>query len=420
MQARFLYHSKIVIKLNLSYFISKRISKAEKGSFSSTIHIVSVVSIALGLATMIVAFLILFGFKNEIRDKLVSFGAHFQISQFSLSNTVDTNPVSVNGIFAGAAASYDFIDHVQSYAYKAGLLRTDEEVYGVMLKGVGPDFDLDRFRQNIVEGSFIQFPDSGYSSQTVLSRKIARALQLDIGSDVIMMFIQNDQTRYRRLEVAGIYDTGMEEFDDKIILGDLGLIQRLNNWPDTLVGGVEVYIKDFNQLDKAEEKLFDEVGYNLYVEKITDAYMEVFDWLALINQNVYIFLSIILFIACFNMVSALLILIMERTQMIGVLKAMGAQNRQIRGIFMNNGLLLIVKGLFWGNLVGIGFGVLQYYFKIFPLDPENYYMNYVPIDWNWPTIFLLNLLTLAIVGSALLIPTLIISRINPIRSIRFD
>src|SRR5690606_24380094 len=151
---------------------------------------------------------------------------------------------------------------------------------------------------------------------------IANALQLSVGSDVIIMFIQSDQTRYRRLQVAGIYDTGMEEFDDRIILGDLALIQRMNQWPDTLVGGLEVYVKDFNKLDKAEEVLFDEVGYNLYVEKITDAYMEVFDWLSLINQNVYIFLTIILFIACFNMVSALLILIMERTQMIGVLKAL--------------------------------------------------------------------------------------------------
>lgn len=411
---------KILIKLNLSYFISKRISKAEKGSFSSTIHTISVVSISLGLATMIVAFLILFGFKREIREKLVSFGAHFQISQFTLSNAVDHDPISINNVFAKEVGEYDFIDHVQKYAYKPGLLRTPEEVYGVLLKGVAEDFDLDRFKQNMVEGRFIQFADSGYSSETVISRKIANALQLSVGSDVIIMFIQSDQTRYRRLQVAGIYDTGMEEFDDRIILGDLALIQRMNQWPDTLVGGLEVYVKDFNKLDKAEEVLFDEVGYNLYVEKITDAYMEVFDWLSLINQNVYIFLTIILFIACFNMVSALLILIMERTQMIGVLKALGADNRQIRRIFINNGLFLVLKGLFWGNIVGIGFGVLQERFKIFPLDPENYYMSFVPIDWNWFTIAGLNLLTLTIVGAAMMIPTVIISRINPIRSIRFD
>jgi lipoprotein-releasing system permease protein len=406
--------------LNLYYFISKRISKAEKSSFSATIHTVSVASIALGLATMIVAFLILFGFRSVIRDKLVSFGAHFQITRFSLTNSFERDPISVNEVFIDNAYQADYIDHIQNYAYKAGLLRTEDEVYGVIIKGVGEDFAFDRFSQNMVAGEFINFPDSGYSNDVVMSRKIANALQLDTSDNVIMVFVQDGRTRYRRLDIRGIYDTGMEEFDDRIILGDLKMIQRLNDWPDTLVGGVEIFIKDFTQLDRVEDELFDEVGYNLYVEKITDQYREVFDWLSLINQNVYIFLGIILFVACFNMISALLILIMERTQMIGILKAVGAANRQIRKIFMANGLLLIGKGLLWGNIIGIGFGAMQYYFRVFPLDPENYYMSYVPIEWNFLTIFLLNLLTLTIVGSALLIPTFIISRISPIKSIRFD
>jgi lipoprotein-releasing system permease protein len=369
---------------------------------------------------MIVAFLILFGFRSVIRDKLVSFGAHFQITRFSLTNSFERDPISVNEVFIDNAYQADYIDHIQNYAYKAGLLRTEDEVYGVIIKGVGEDFAFDRFSQNMVAGEFINFPDSGYSNDVVMSRKIANALQLDTSDNVIMVFVQDGRTRYRRLDIRGIYDTGMEEFDDRIILGDLKMIQRLNDWPDTLVGGVEIFIKDFTQLDRVEDELFDEVGYNLYVEKITDQYREVFDWLSLINQNVYIFLGIILFVACFNMISALLILIMERTQMIGILKAVGAANRQIRKIFMANGLLLIGKGLLWGNIIGIGFGAMQYYFRVFPLDPENYYMSYVPIEWNFLTIFLLNLLTLTIVGSALLIPTFIISRISPIKSIRFD
>jgi lipoprotein-releasing system permease protein len=379
-----------------------------------------VASIALGLATMIVAFLILFGFRSVIRDKLVSFGAHFQITRFSLTNSFEGDPISVNDVFLDGTGELDFIDHMQRYAYKAGLLRTEDEVYGVFLKGVGEDFDFSRFSQNMVAGGFINFPDSGNSNDVVMSRKIANSLMLDTGDNVIIVFVQDGRTRYRRLDIRGIYDTGMEEFDDRIILGDIKMIQRLNDWPDTLVGGIEIFIKDFNQLDKAEDELFDHVGYNLYVEKITDQYREVFDWLSLINQNVYIFLGIILFVACFNMISALLILIMERTQMIGILKAVGAANKQIRSIFMANGFLLIGKGLLLGNIIGIGFGALQYYFRIFPLDPENYYMSYVPIEWNFLTIFLLNLLTLVIVGSALMIPTFIISRISPIKSIRFD
>jgi lipoprotein-releasing system permease protein len=335
--------------LNLSYFISKRISKAEKSSFSATIHVVSVVSIALGLATMIMAFLILFGFKSTIREKLISFGAHFQITRFSLTNSYEGDPMSINEVFIDNGPK-DFIEHVQRYANKAGLLRTEDEVYGVLLKGVGDDFDQERFSQNMVAGTFIQFPDSGYSNDVVMSRKIAKALRLDTNDNVIMVFVQEGRTRYRRLDIRGIYDTGMEEFDDRIILGDIRMIQQLNAWPDTLVGGVEIFIKDFSQIEKMEEALFEEVGYNLYVEKITDQYREVFDWLALINQNVYIFLAIILFVACFNMISALLILIMERTQMIGILKALGATNKQVRSIFMSNGLYCSLSKVCYGAM----------------------------------------------------------------------
>ncbi len=406
--------------MNLSYFISKRISKEEKYSFSASIHVISIVSIALGLATMIMAFIILFGFKSVIREKLVSFGAHFQITRFSLSNSFEQDPISINEVFPENNEEYDYIDHVQRYAYKGGLLRTDDEVYGVLIKGVGEDFEKDRFNKNMVKGRFINYPDSGYTPEVVISKKISNALQLDTGSNVVVVFIHEGRTRYRRLDVRGIYDTGMEEFDETIILGDLKMIQNLNNWPDSLVGGVEVFIKDYNKLDQVGDQLYEKIGYDLYLDKITDQYREVFDWLSLINQNVYIFLGVILFVACFNMISALLILIMERTQMIGILKAIGATNKQIRVIFMTNGLILIAKGLFWGNLIGIGLGALQYYFKLFPLDPENYYMSYVPIEWNWTVILLLNLLTLFIVGMALLIPTYVISRISPIKSIRFD
>ena len=377
-------------------------------------------SIALGLATMIMAFIILFGFKSVIREKLVSFGAHFQITRFSLSNSFEQDPISINEVFPENNEEYDYIDHVQRYAYKGGLLRTDDEVYGVLIKGVGEDFEKDRFNKNMVKGRFINYPDSGYTPEVVISKKISNALQLDTGSNVVVVFIHEGRTRYRRLDVRGIYDTGMEEFDETIILGDLKMIQNLNNWPDSLVGGVEVFIKDYNKLDQVGDQLYEKIGYDLYLDKITDQYREVFDWLSLINQNVYIFLGVILFVACFNMISALLILIMERTQMIGILKAIGATNKQIRVIFMTNGLMLIAKGLFWGNLIGIGLGALQYYFKLFPLDPENYYMSYVPIEWNWTVILLLNLLTLFIVGMALLIPTYVISRISPIKSIRFD
>jgi lipoprotein-releasing system permease protein len=285
---------------------------------------------------------------------------------------------------------------------------------------VGTDFDSTRFKRNISQGSFIRYDSSGYSTDVLISQKIANTLLLDTGDNVRMYFIDPPNNRIRKLHVRGIYDTGIEEFDDQVILGDIRLIQRLNDWPDSLVGGFEVFLKSSGQADQAEEALQDELDYSLFVEKVSDKYVQIFEWLNLINNNVVVFLALILFVACFNITSILLILIMERTQMIGILKALGAKNRQIRRIFTYNGLLLVVKGMLIGNVIGIGFGLLQSYFKIIPLDPENYYMSFVPIQWDFLTIVLLNLLTFVVVALVLGIPTVVILRIDPIKAIRFD
>lgn len=405
--------------MNLAYFISKRINKSEANSFSGTIYKIAIASIAIGLAIMIISFLILGGFQTTIKDKIFSFGAHLQVTKYTFGNGYDENPISINTDIYQNPQNYDFIDHVQEFSYKAGLLKTEEEVQGVILKGIGKSFDTARFSKNVVDGSFIEFNDSAYSTEVMLSRKIANTLQLNVGEEVIIYFIQNPP-RFRKLKVKGIYDTGLEDFDEKVIIGDIAMIQRLNDWPDTLVGGVEIFINDFDKIDQAEEKLFDLADYDLFVEKVSDKYIQIFDWLTLLNKNVVIFLTLILFVACFNMVSILLILIMERTPMIGILKALGASNGQIRKVFVFNGVNLILKGLVWGNLIGIGFGFLQYYFKIIPLDPENYYMSFVPIQWNWPMVLALNVLTFLMVSLVLIIPTMIISRIDPIKAIHFD
>ena len=255
--------------------------------------------------------------------------------------------------------------------------------------------------------------------EIMLSRNIADKLLLDVGDDALLYFIQNPP-RVRRLTISGIYETGMEDFDEKIILGDIRLVQRINNWPDSLVGGFEIFVDDFTKATSYQNQLEDVVGYELYIEKISDKFAEIFDWLSLLNRNVVIFLSLTLFVACFNMVSILLILIMERTQMIGMFKALGAANKLIRRIFVYNGMRLIVKGLLLGNLIGIAFGVIQDRFQILTLDPKSYYMEFVPIGWNWGIIVMLNVLTFIMVTLVLSIPTMIISTISPIKSIRFD
>lgn len=406
--------------MNLPYFISKKISKAESKSFSATINKIAIASIAVGLAVMMISFLILDGFRKEVKDKIYSFSGHIQVTKYSLDNSMQEEPISTRNPLYQHPERFASVNHVQVFSHKAGLLKTEEEVLGAFVKGVGADFDSIRFKPNISRGQFIRFDSSGYSTDVLISQKIANTLLLDTGDNVRMYFIDPPNNRVRKLHVRGIYSTGIEEFDDQMIVGDIRLIQRLNNWPDTLVGGFEVFLTDSRQVAHTEEILQNELDYSLFVEKVSDKYVQIFEWLDLINNNVVVFLALILFVACFNIVSILLILIMERTQMIGILKALGARNGQIRRIFTYNGMLLIAKGMLIGNVIGIGFGLLQSHFKIIPLDPENYYMDFVPIQWDFLTIVLLNLLTFVIVGLVLGIPTIIILRIDPIKAIRFD
>ncbi len=405
--------------MNFPYFISKRITDKAQGSFSATISRIAVVSIAIGLSAMILSFFILGGFQETIKNKLYDFKGHLEITKYTFGNTYEDQPVNKKGDFYQNYKAFDYIEHVQEFAHKAALLKTKEEVQGVLLKGVGKSFDLERFRPNIVEGRFIEFKDSTYSKEIVISRKIASTLRLNLNDDVLIYFVQNPP-RFRKLHITGIYETGLEEIDEKIIIGDIALLQRINNWGDSLVSGFEVFVHDPSDLASIEEDLFRKVDVELYVDKISDKYRQLFDWLSLLDQNVNLLLSIILIIAVFNIVSILLILIMERTNMIGVFQAMGASRILIKRIFVYNGMILILKGLFWGNMIAVSIALLQDKFKIIPLDADNYYMHFVPIYWDFTAMLGLNMLTFIIVSLALWIPTVVISRIKPISAIRFD
>ncbi len=389
--------------------------------FSGTIHNVAIASVAIGISAMIISFMILGGFKSKINDKIFSFGGHLQVTRFSFNNTsYEEEPISRINNLTNLKADLDFIDVVQPYANKPGLIKANEEVMGVVLKGINPEFDFGRFDENMIAGRMIEFNDSTDSKEIVISNKISSLLRLKLDDEILIYFVQ-EPVRVRKLQIIGIYETGMEDFDEKIVLGDLKLIQKLNNWPDSLVGGFEIFVKDFDDVDFAYNYLDEYVlEPNLYVEKVTDVYPEIFDWLHLLDKNVVILIFFTLLVACINMTSILLILIMERTQMIGMLKALGCANKEIRKIFIYNGMNLIVKGLVWGNLIGLAIGAFQYFTKTIRLDPENYYMEYVPIQWDWDVIIWLNLLTFAIVSAVLIIPAIIITNINTIKSIRFD
>lgn len=406
--------------MNLSYFISKRITSQQEDSFSSTIHKIAIASIGVGLAVMIVSFLILNGFQETVKNKIYSFSGHLQVTKYTLGNSYEETPISTNNNVYTHPEKYDFIDHVQAYTHKAGLIKTDNEVLGIIFKGVTNRFDLNDFQDNIKEGRFVEFKSDTYAKEVMLSREIANKLKIKVNDEIVIHFFMNPP-RVRKLKVVGIYETNLSEYyDDKFVIGDMALIQRLNNWPDSLAGGMEVFIKDVNKVEQAEKQLDAVLDYDLFVEKIKDKYIQVFDWLMLISRQVNIFLAIILFVVCVNMISIILILIMERTQMVGLLKSLGATHRQIRRIFTYSGLQLIIKGLILGNLIGLGVCLIQYYFKVIPLNPADYYMSYVPIGWDWATVFWLNVLTFVVVALIILIPTSVIARINPIKTIRFD
>lgn len=405
--------------MNVPLYISRKISKPGSGSFSSLIHKIAIISIGVGLGIMIVSLIIMGGFKETITNKLIGFAGHLQITKYTLNSTYEELPISKEDSIFYLVNNLSYVQHVQGVAHKVGLIQTEDEIHGIVFKGVDENFNLSRFGQILQGGRVIDNSTEKVSNEIMVSKKIADLLKLKLNDEIRIYFIQNP-VRVRLFRIVGIYTSGMEEFDEKLLIGDIRVIQQLNDWNKELVGTLEIYIDDFNKLDEAEEDLFEKTQYDLYVDKITDKHIEIFDWLSLVNRNVTILLTLILFIASFNMISVLLILIMERTQMIGILKAVGATNKMIRKIFTYHGIRLIIWGLLWGNIIGLSFGYLQDKFKLIPLDPVNYYMEYVPIKWEWAGIMGLNLLTFSIVAIVLLIPTLLISRIDPIKSIRFD
>ncbi|AFM06134.1 ABC-type transport system, involved in lipoprotein release, permease component [Bernardetia litoralis DSM 6794] len=408
--------------MNFSLFIAKRIRSQKGSSFSKVITRIAIGSIALGIAALIISMAIFEGFKQTILDKIVSQTGHIQILKFDMNNSFETSPLSTQREFYEQLKNQDYISHIQPYTQKPVLLRTDEDLMGLVLKGVDNQYDTVSFKKNLIEGRFIHFDTSNYSKEIVISQSIKDKLRLKIGDDLLAFFLQ-DPPRQRKLEVVGIYQTGIEDFDERLVYCDQGLLQRLNSWGDTLVGGYEVFFNDyddFNNIDAIYDEMESNSDYDMYLQKVTNTFAHFFEWFSMVNKNVTIFLSVILFVALFNVISVLLILITERVTMIGMLKALGATSSQILKIFFQNGLVILWKGILIGNVIGVLFCLAQDTFKFIPLDIETYYMSSVPISWNIPLILMLNFGIITLVLFILWIPSIFISRIKPIRAIRFD
>ena len=399
---------------------------APLGSFSATVTRVGIASVAIGLTVLLVAFGILFGFKRTIQQKIFAFGAHLQVVRFSGNVSYDAPPVSRQDPAFARLKALPQVRHIQGVSTKAGILQTDDDLSGVVMKGVGPDYDWTLFGESLVAGKLPRFDAdtaNGYSTQLLISQVIARQLNLRVGQSAILNFTGTGagQTglRPRKMTVVGIYETGLEEGDKTFVIGDGRLVQRLNRWGPDSVGSYEIFVREFSRLTEAFQATMSQIPPDMRLIKVTDQYSTLFDWMVLLDRNTAVFIGLILFVACFNMGSVLLVLMMERTPMIGLLKALGSPNALLRRMFVVVGLNIVGWGIGIGNALGLGLCWLQYRYKLIPLDAKNYYMTYVPIVWDWPVIGLINAAVLALIAVALWVPTLIINRIDPVKALIF-
>lgn len=411
--------------MNLEFFIAKRLisTKKYKSSISAPIIKIAIAAIAIGVIMMLVSFATGMGLQEKIREKIAAFNGHILIESYdNNSSQVSLMPISLNQDFYPDFKNVSGISHVQAVATKAGIIRTETDFEGVIVKGVGADFKWENFEDFLAEGELPDFKEK-LNEDVLISQYQANRLGLKIGDKVITYFPREgfDKTPLlRAFVVKGIYNSGFQEFDELYMLADIRHIQRLNSWEKDQVGGFEVFIDDFNQLDQKGAEVYDNTSSFLDTRTIKQKYYSIFEWLSLFDFNIALIIGIMILVAGINMITALLVLILERTQMIGILKALGGGDWSIRKIFLYNAAYLIVLGLFWGNLIGLGLLFIQKYFKLFPLNPQTYYVTEVPVYIGWEYILAVNLGTLILCVLMLLIPSIIISKISPVKAMKFD
>ncbi len=414
--------------MNFPFFIAKRIHFTDDGKrrVSRPAVRIAMLGIAVGLMVMMITLAIVMGFKKEVRNKIVGFGSHIQVMRFDNNSTYETRPIAVSDSMIASLSHLSGIRHVQRVASKPGIIKTDDQFQGVVFKGVGNDFDWNFFQQNMVAGTRFADNDSLPSNQVVVSKDIADKLHLKVGSSFIAYFLQT-RLQARKFHVTGIYSTNFGDFDKLYILCDIRTIQQLNNWQPDEISELEISIKDFNQLDALSDTVYfhvanriDRNGTAYYSQSIKDLNPQLFAWLGLFDMNVWVILILMMAVSGFVMISGLLILILERIQMIGILKALGCSNWDIRKIFLYHSGFLILKGMFWGNLLSLTFIIVQRTTGLIPLDPTNYYVSAVPVDLHVATFLLLNLAVFVISTIMLVGPSYLITKISPVSAIRYE
>jgi len=394
--------------------------KGSRGNYSRPVIRIAIVAIALSLTIMFVSIAILTGFQQEIRDKVIGFTGHIQVNRFSENTNLVPYPVEEKQSFLPSLKLHPKVKHIQVYASKAGIIRTADQIEGVVLKGVGADYDWDFFSKRMVEGSIPRYSDTAQKNDVIISRALADLLKLKLHDPVRMYFIVGERTVGRKFRIAGIFETGLDEFDKLYILGNLVHIQKINGWSSSQVGGFEVFLKDFRDIPEMGKYIYHQIGFQLDASTIYQLYPQIFDWLALQDMNVVIILSLMIAVSAITMISTLLILILERTSMIGVLKALGLSNRRIRKIFVYHSLYILAWGIGIGNGIGFILCLAQLKWGIVSLPQESYYVPVVPVHLDFLNILMLNAISVAACYIMLIVPSLIIARINPVRAIRFS
>ena len=410
--------------MKLEYFIAKRLitAKDHKSSISAPIIKIAITAIALGMIMMIVSIATGIGLQQKIRQKVSAFNGHIIISGYNDNNSdVSTTPISIHQSFYPNFKNVDGITHVQAVASKAGIIRTESAFEGIIFKGVGKEYQIDNLKEYLVKGRLPNFK-ANLNEEVLISQYLCNRLGLKLGDKFVTYFMKENSEGYnlRNFKIVGIYNSGFQEFDASYVIGDIRHVQRINKWSPEQIGSFEVFVDDFTQIESKGQQVYEETSSTLDSQTIVEKFYYIFEWLKLFDFNILVILIVMIAVSTINMVVALLVLILERTQMIGILKSLGANNWSIRKVFLYNAAYLIGRGLLWGNVIGIGLLLLQKYLGIIKLNPESYYVNVAPVDINLFYILLLNIGTVVICLLVLLIPSFIITKITPSKSIRFE
>lgn len=404
--------------VNLESFISKKLFKGSKGSFSSAIIKLSIASIALGLTVMIISIGVSRGFQFAIKEKVAGFEGNIRISKFDLNQSQELSPIIANDSLIDQIEDYQEVSNVNKFGLKGGIIKHEGLIEGIILKGVDNKYNWGFFKEYLIKGGLPLITDSNKSNNVIISSTLANKINIDIGNSFLMYFIQ-DPPRTRKFTVCGIYNTGFEEFDANYIIGDIKQIQKLNNWSYNQVSGLEIHLNTQKNSAIVNRKLSNLLDYDIISETLSQRYPMIVDWLNLLDTNVYFIIGLMILISGITIIATLLILILEKTNSIGILKALGTSDYSIRKIFLYRSAKLIVFGMLIGNTIGISLGFLQKHFEIIPLDPKSYYMNTVPFDFSPILIVALNIGVLLVTFLMIIWPSTIIARISPIKAIRF-